>query len=99
MKLVNHAWPEEFAWVAGLPTRTDELPVKEGQSEIAIASEMFDCEELSGSLNPRTVVYPALTRLAISLVIPAAVCSLPVWPQIIGTNGDVVHPLALTVQL
>src|SRR5688572_26527011 len=87
MKFVNHACPGfALAAVPGLPTRIAALS-NDGHSEIAVATGMFDCVGLSGSLNPSTVLYPRLTIVAIALEIPDADCSAPVCPQSIGTNS------------
>ena len=58
----------------------------DGHSAIAVATGMLDWIGLSGSLKPSTKPYPLFTNDVIELLMPVALCSLPVWPQIIGTN-------------
>ena len=65
---------------------TDEL-LNDGHKVSAVAAGILDCPVLSGSLNPSTYLFPRVTNAAMALVMPEAVCSAPVWPQIIGTNS------------
>src|ERR1700690_1029610 len=55
MKAWIQARPVALPCVAGLPMITEGF-LNDGQSEIAVATGMFDWLALSGSLNPRTYV-------------------------------------------
>src|SRR3954469_12197515 len=87
MNSLNHACPGlALACVPGLPIRRAGLS-NDGQSEMALATGLLDCVELSGSLKPSTLVLPRLANEVTALTMLAEVCSAPVWPQIIGTNS------------
>src|SRR3954468_8354482 len=86
MKLLYQAIPGfAFAAVPGVPILIAAL-LNDGHSEIAVATGMFDWLLLSGSLKPSTNPNPLFTNDVIEFAMPVAVCSFPVWPQIIGTN-------------